>query len=384
VNVTGRLRFGRRSVGAPTVVFVDDLRWDAFTQLSVRLRREGVRTVRLTTETSVWSRVSSWLLYDRHEQLGPGDDEAVVARVLRAERVVDLQFVETLSELVRSGLSLLDEPVARAVERRLTMMDKLSAASELSTGGVSTPEVLLASTTTPSEAIATFGLPVVAKRRVGCGGDSVVIARSHEELEAAAAAHDSSDRFYERFVDGVKLNYAAVVSDAGIEQELAYRVSRWRQPAGTATEVITIDDAQLLEVGRQALKTSGCQGLINLDVMRDREGRDWVLDFNARAFGGGANFLVVGLDVAEGYLRSLSLRAAPPSRSSPPTGVRIAIFPTSLSDDRNQGSFVRMAAAFLRESLPYLRTLGVRYWASELLRAPDVAASRRRSRSQTP
>jgi len=262
------------------------------------------------------------------------------------------------------------------------MTDKFVAAQRFEEAGVRTPSVRPASATTPEAIVEEWGLPVVAKRRVGCGGDNVVIARDPAALAAAAAgwADDEAARYYERFVEGEKLNYAAAVGPSGIEQELAYRVSRWRMPAGTATEVETIEDPALVDLGRRAVAAAGCSGLVNLDVMRDADGTPWLIDFNARAFGGGPNFLVVGLDVTDGYLCGLGLRDEPPSMRTPPVGVRIAIFPTSLSDDRHRGSVLRMGLAFLRESWPYLRWMGLRYWCSELLRFPDVAASKRRAR----
>jgi hypothetical protein len=228
---------------------------------------------------------------------------------------------------------------------------------------------------------------MVLKRRVGCGGDSVSIAHTVASATDAAAHWDGDDdsHYYEAYVDGEKLNYAAAVSSRGIEQELTYRVSRWVQPVGTATEIETIDDPDLVALGRRAIEASGCTGLMNLDVIRDDDGRCWLIDFNARAFGGGANFLTVGLDVSEGYLAALGHRAEPPARRSVAAASRIDVFPTSLRDPRNKGSMLRMAGAFLGESMPNLRALGARYWLSEALRAPDAAAAtrrRRRSRSR--
>jgi biotin carboxylase len=288
---------------------------------------------------------------------------------------------------VRDVLGLLDDDVARQVGRRLAVMDKLAASRLFDGAGVRTPPVVSASeAASPGAAAATLGLPMVLKRRVGCGGDSVSITHTvASAIEAAARWDDDHDHYYEAYVDGEKLNYAAAVSARGIEQELTYRVSRWVQPVGTATEIETIDDPDLVALGRRAIEASGCTGLMNLDVIRDDDGRCWLIDFNARAFGGGANFLTVGLDVSEGYLAALGHRAEPPARRSVAAASRIDVFPTSLRDPRNKGSMLRMAGAFLGESMPYLRALGARYWLSEALRAPEAAAAnhrRRRSRSR--
>lgn len=375
----------RRGVGSPAVVFLDDLRWDAFTQLAPRLRRAGIRTIRITTETHGRSRLTSRLLFDRWAVLDPDGDDHDLRRILAEERVVDLQFVETLSDLVRRNLGALAPEVAQRVRTRLEIMDKFAAARTFAAAGVRTPEVLDATSTSPEAAAEELGLPTVAKKRIGCGGDNVVIAADLDALRTASSSWggDASERYYERFVRGDKLNYAAVKSSSRIEQELAYRVSRWMQPVGTATEIETIDEPGLVAFGRRAVEVSGCTGLMNLDVIRDANGAYWLIDFNARAFGGGANFLTVGVDVSEGYLVSLGYRQDPPGSRTAPAQSRIDVFPTSLGDPRNGGSVVRMALAFLGDSLPYLRRLGVRYWLSELLRAPDAAAASRRWRGAT-
>ncbi len=188
---------------------------------------------------------------------------------------------------------------------------------------------------------------------------------------------DTEDLFYEQYVDGTKLDYAAVVSPIGIEQELAYKVTRWRQPAGRASEVETIDDPQLVAFGRRALDVVGCTGLVNMDVIRDQQGVDWLIDFNARAFGGSGSFLAADIDTSEGYLRAIGLRTRPPTRTSPTSGVRILVFPTCLDDVIDTGSIPRTVLAFTRYSARYLRWLGLRYWLSEaFLTADSLRVSR--------
>ncbi len=61
-----------------------------------------------------------------------------------------------------------------------------------------------------------------------------------------------------------------------------------------------------------------------------------------------------------------------PSRTSPISGVRIRVFPTCLDDLIGSGSIVRTTLAFVRDSWPYLRWLGFRYWLSEALLAADA------------
>ena len=270
------------------------------------------------------------------------------------------------------------------MRRRLTVVDKFVAAELFNDAGVRTPPVKLAAETSPTEAAEQFGFPVVVKQKVGYGGERVGITHDLGALKVAATSWDATPEslFYERFIDGTKLNYAAIVSPSGIEQELTYRVTKWQMPVGRASEVETIDDPQLVTFGRQALGVVGCTGLVNMDVIRDAQGLDWLIDFNARAFGGSGSFRAAGIDMSQGYLRDIGQRAAPPARTSPITGVRIRVFPTCLDDLIKSGSIVRTALAYVRDSWPYLRWMGFRYWLSEALLAADgVRVARQRAKN---
>jgi len=374
----------RRPQGTPSVIFLDDCRWNAFHQLAPLLRRAGVRTIRVSTESRVKTRVASRLLFDRYAILPDESDVGAFREILAGEDVVDIQFAESLGDLVAKSADLLQPDVAEQVGRRISVVDKFVAAGMLAAAGVRTPEVVPVADATPAEMAERFGFPIVVKERVGYGGERVSIVGDLEALVAATSGwgRGTGDLFYEQYVDGTKLNYAAVVSSTGIEQELAYQVTRWRQPVGRASEVETIDDAQLVAFGRRALDVVGCKGLVNMDVIRDVNGVDWLIDFNARAFGGSGNFLAAGIDTSEGYLRAIGLRAAAPKRTKPVVGIRIRVFPTSLEDVIDSGSIPRTVLAFARDSSPYIRWLGVRYWLSEaFLTADSLRLSRKEARA---
>ncbi len=362
-------RRGRRRPGTPCVVFIDDSRWAAFHQLAPLLGRAGVRTVRVGTGRQTASRAASLLVYDRYEVLADPADAAGLGAILAGERVVDIQFVETLGDIVRANLGALDSWVAERVRRRLDMQDKFRAAHIFGDAGVRTPSVVPVTEVSPEDIVARFGFPLAVKERVGSAGANVVIASDLDALIAAARPLDdgADNRYYEEYVDGEKLNYAAAVSAAGVEQELAYRVMRWRVPVGTASEVRTLSDPQLDAFGRRAIAVAGCTGLVNIDVIRDRDGRDWLIDFNARAFGGAVCFRWADMDISEGYLRAIGQRAAAPARATAVVDVQFPVFPTCLGEAVRSGSRTRAAAAFLRASWPYLRWVGIRYWVSEAL-----------------
>jgi hypothetical protein len=383
----------RRPRGTPSVVFLDDCRWNAFHQLAPRLRRAGVRTIRLSTEGRRKTRVASWLLFDRYVIVSDESNPEALREILASENVVDIQFAESLGQLVRDNCDLLSPDVAEQVGRRLAVLDKLEASRLLSAAGVRTPAVVKVADGSPGEVAEQFGFPVVVKESVGYGGERVRIAHDIDELVAAASALDSGSYtvFYEQYVDGTKLDYAAVVGRAGIEQEIAYRVKRWREPVGGAIEVETIEDPELTGFARRALEVVGCTGLVNMDIIRDKNGSDWLIDFNARAFGGAGSFVVAGVDTTEGYLRAIGQRTTLPAGKRPAAGVRRRVFPTCLEDVIDSGSIVGTAVAFLRESFPYLRWLGFRYWLSEALLTADAvrlsrkeAATRSRSAPKAP
>jgi len=363
----------RRPLGTPCVVFLDDCRWNAFHQLAPKLRRAGVRTMRVSTDRHRMTRIASWLLFDRYVILSESN-AGVLREILASENVVDIQFAESLGHLVRESAALLRADVAEQVGRRLTVLDKFEASRLFFAAGVRTPAAVRVIDASPHEIADRFGFPVVVKESVGYGGGRVSITHNIDDLVAAALGWGGEPRgiFYEQYVDGTKLDYAAAVSSAAIEQELAYRVTRWREPAGGASEVETIEGPRLIAFARKALEVVGCTGLVNMDIIRDNDGLDWLIDFNARAFGGSASFLATGIDTSEGYLRVIGQRTTPPACPSPTVGVRVQVFPTCLEDVIDSGNIARTALAFARESIPYLRWLGFRYWLSEALSTADA------------
>jgi hypothetical protein len=315
------------------------------------------------------SGILSLLLYDAHRTLHDSSDGRPLRQLLAAECPVDLQFVETLAPMVHKSLDLLPPALAEQVQRRLAVMDKFDASRVFIAAGIRTPSLASLVEVSTEEIALRFGYPIVVKAKLGCGGTEVTIARDLEALTTAIheLAGEPERYFYQRFVDGEKFNYAAVVSADGIEEEFTYRVTHSTQPGGMATDIETINDPALLEFGRRVLDAAGCSGFVDLDVIRDASRQDWLIDFNARAFGGSANFLSAGVDTSQGYLKAIGLRAASPTRTVPPPGVAIKVFPTCLEEVARSGSIAGTTCAFLRVSWPYLRWLGFRYWLSEVL-----------------
>jgi hypothetical protein len=315
------------------------------------------------------TRISSRLLYDRFVAARDETDLDALQTVLTTENVVDIQFPEALGEMVRSCLGSVSAEVSKRIAVRLAATDKFAMSRIFQSSGVRTPPVLAVTEVSCEEAATRFGYPIVLKCRIGSGGADVSLHSDLESLRHAVADSDPATdlRYYEKFIDGEKLNYAAAVSKDEIEQELAYRVTNWLPPLGIATDVETIDDERLLETGRHAIRVSGCLGLMNIDVMRDSAGLDWLIDFNPRVFGGCAAFIASGINLSEGYLRTIDARLTPPVSRSARPGMTIRNFPTSLTSVISSGHLVSAMVEFCRGAIPYLGWLGPRYCVSEAL-----------------
>jgi len=360
------------------VVFLDDWKWHAFHQLAPPLRRAGIRTIRISTADLRRTHVGSRLLFDDYAILPKQHQRENLLQILDGEAVVDIQFSESLASLVHEISGSLRPALAEHLRRRLFFMNKSSASRVFAQAGLRTPAGLVLKGTSPQQVAAEIGFPLVVKPMVGCGGAGVVIVNDDAELRAAMSAAEHPEvLFCEKFIVGTKLDYGASVSASGIEQEITYRVSQWQPPAGRATEIETIDDPQLRAFGRSIVAVAGCTGLVNMDVIRDNDGLDWLIDFNPRVFGSSGALRAAGMDISEGYLKALGGRSDPPRSSEAPPGVRIEVFPTNLEQFVDEGSIARAASAFLRESWPYLRWLGWRYWLSEaLVTAMSISSSR--------
>ncbi len=325
----------------------------------------------------------SSLLFDRHAVVASERLVETLEEVLRSENVIDVQFVEALSGPIGASLGFMESELADRVEVRLAAMDKMVLSRRFNASGIRVPAILPMSDVSPETLAETLGFPVVLKARVGSSGDQISIVRDLRTLNRMVATWEEPDQyFYEQYIDGQKYNYGAAVGAAGIEQELTYRVSAWRRPTGSASQIETVSDPPLAALGRRALDVVGCSGLVNIDIIRDRTGVDWLIDFNARAFGGSASFLCAGLDISEGYLRAIGQTTSPPVRRIAPAGVSILIFPTCLGEVIASGSMALSAVAFWRESRRYLRWLGPRYWLVEaLVTVYQVADAAREARS---
>lgn len=356
-----------KDVRPATVVFVDDGRMATFYQFATRLGRLGMRVVRITTKRDAASMMASRLVFDRCVAL----PEECIAEALRSEfskeNVIDVQFAETLKELVSSGLSSLDPSVSRMVQRRIEVMDKEYAGDMISSAGVATPPHALFSEMDAREFAARYGFPVVIKDRTGYGGLNVKIVKSSEELDVVAANYRGLESAYlEKYIEGDKVNFGAVLGSDGVILGLCYKTHDWVRPFGPSSEIEVYEDSILYEAGRKAVEAVGVPGLVNVNFMRDAQGALWAIDLNARVFGGIATFLACGVDLTAGYSIAIGIKPAVQAKSTVKY-IRTKVFPSSLAELVQQGRIVPLMKEFAIEAVPYWRWLGPRYILSETL-----------------
>jgi D-ala D-ala ligase C-terminus len=351
----------------PAVLFVDECVVVPFVQLAVMLRRAGYRTIRVTTRRS---RIESARLhrvaYDRVLRVSR-PDLARLGQILCTEQIVDVQCVEGLAVETYRGLS--DSalvPPAFAWHGRMAVLDKMALGEQLDLLGVLRPPSVAGDT--PTEVIATkLGLPVVMKPRVGSSGVGISILETFGELECAVESIvDPSAVFFERHIAGERVNYCAVVGPDGSERDMTYvTVESGPQVGSPSLRISCEQDAGLIQIGRRVAAVLPTQGLLNLDAIRDAEGRYWCHDVNLRVWGGFFAPRRTGLDLSSAYLRWLSdhTRATSPEAES-----EVRLFPGHLINAVRSGRVRGLLGSAHEDAANVRRRLGGRYVAYELSR----------------
>jgi hypothetical protein len=289
----------------PAIVFVDDVRWESFTQLAAIVRKAGFRTVRVSVGPSGWR--AERLLFDRNVMLPLPPTPEELSEILSSELVIDVHPTESLAMTTYAALDLL--PSSRHSKNwsgRARLLDKWHVAELLSELGLRTPEALLADATSPSEAVSLLSLPIVLKRRVGSSGSSVNVFNSLESLEAFVANLERpGDWLFERFVQGRSLSCASCVSEEGVDLIATYEIVKRIYVRGPSSVVEFERDPKLTASGQLLFTALNIRGLACFDVIRDEDDIDWIHDVNVRVFGGIATCQLVGFDFRSAYVRFL-------------------------------------------------------------------------------
>jgi hypothetical protein len=354
------------------VVFVDHIRWGVFTQVAAAVRRSGGRAVRVTIQPPDWrNRLIDRLAYTRAIYLDGPDALATLGSLLAEDNVVDVQFTEYIAEpLGRGDVADLPGTVGPTVAAHSALLDKFVVGELATERGVRNPAKLAADRVSLEEAIEALGLPLVVKARIGAGGDMVRIARSAADAQRALSefSPDLSDLFFEQMIDGEVVGYSAAVSGDGAMLDAAtYVVERAAGSTGAPEMIQIIDEPEVLALGRHTIEKLGLTGLVQMDIIRDGQGRAWLLDLNLRAWGSMFSTKAIGLDFAAAYLYNVGIRTEQPPQPTAQTGTTVAVFPRVVDVEIARHSAVGTVRVFLTHSFRYLRWLGFRYWSAQLM-----------------
>jgi ATP-grasp domain-containing protein len=284
-------------------------------------------------------------------------------RILEDELLVDVQCSERLAVDVYRALAHRRAPAgATGWRHRADLVDKWNVVHLLDSVGIDHPDSV-AGETPPAEAVAALGLPIVVKPRLGAYGRGVVVAHSLGELEDHLATVRPDEMLLEAFVEGTPANYCAVVGD-GAERDMTYRTLRRGSGAWSASiEIACYRDDALTEIGRKLAAALPCEGLLNVDAIRDERGRYLVHDVNLRVWGAFFASWSAGYDLTSAYLRWLGDQVRCLAGDAEQSA---RIFPdyadTLWRTERRVG-----LGAFVEQMRDYRRLLGSRYVAREVL-----------------
>ena len=354
--------------GPLTVLFVDNRNWGCFFQLEAGLRRAGYRTVRVTTGKV--SRADNALCFDRTVQLRSVDELERLPEILEGENIIDVQVVESLAVVTFGALARMPgSPHHATWARRRAAVDKLYVSDVLHRRGLHTPETVPAYLTSAEYVADVLGLPAVHKPRCGSGGTGVSIVRSLKDLrEILAGEGGTEDYFFERFVDGTPLQFSGVIANGQALLSATYQTLDRRCDNGPASNLRCIEDPALAVTGELVCRTLGIGGLVNVNVIRDSEGRDWVHDVNPRVWGSCMAFRLASLDFCDAYVAYLRGTSPMEVHRRARVGSEVTVFPAAVESSTISGATGFGMMPFARGVWPYFRWLGGKYVAYESVR----------------
>jgi ATP-grasp domain len=209
--------------------------------------------------------------------------------------------------------------------RRARAMDKAFVATRLAEAGLFAPPTVVEPLWEDGQPGGDLHLPILRKPRTGSSGDGMSILRSFEELEALMAMGPASDEyFFEQFVEGRQLQFGGVFADDGDGVVVVYETVQRQGAFGPSSEIRMIDDPALERAGREAVVALGITGMMNINVIRDADGRDWIHDVNPRVFGTFMAFRGAGVDILQAYVdwirRSSQVASSAPTPIGSPRG----------------------------------------------------------------
>jgi hypothetical protein len=353
----------------PTVVFVDDAQWECFFHLAAVLRKEGIRTVRVSVGLN--GRQGNSLLFDRHVSLLVPPTPEQLSVILSSEYVTDVQPTESLAMVTYAALDLL--PAAQRSDTwlgRPALLDKWRIASDLRNLGLHTPDTLLVELATPAGAVDKLSFPVVVKRRVSSGGLGVEIFDTLESLEDFVnRIEEPGEWIFQHFVDGQPLVCAGCVGNDGSELIASYEILKRAYARGPSIVVGVERDVSIAEDGRFLVNAAQIRGLVCFDAIRDANGVNWIHDVNPRTFAGVSMCQSVGIDFYGFYIQGLLGIGRTDLRDVEQIEQKAYLFPAGWKEAFKSGRAKSEVIFGVRWVRWYVSLLGLRYFLNLVARA---------------
>jgi hypothetical protein len=132
-----------------------------------------------------------------------------------------------------------------------------------------------------------------------------------------------------------------------------------------------VEEAGFATTGRKVVHALGLTGIMNINAIRDAQGRDWIHDVNPRAFGSFMGFRPAGVDLLQDYVDWILQGAMElaPSRcnqeASSSTEKSYPVFPAAFRSHGSTEGLVRSYWRFAKGAQPYVRWVGPHYVAYE-------------------
>ena len=364
---------GVATLRTPSVLFVDDGCWDSFFLLAAGIKKAGIRTIRITNAPR--TRGAALLLFDRTVHFEDHSDLTDLAEMVDGEHIVDVQMTEGVAAAVGQGI--LKMPETRHTKewfRRVAVMDKLFVERQLRELGLFAPAVLHGPDLEASQIIRHLGLPVVHKTRTGSAGEGVSIIATCQELEATLTErHQSDDTFFEQYIEGRQLQFGGIFGYGDGDAVVTFETLQRREALAPASQIRLVDEQGFAATGRKVVKALGLTGIMNINAIRDAEGRDWIHDVNPRAFGSFMGFRPAGVDLLAVYIDWILNGAMEPTpeggrperplcdeRTHGATEDSYPVFPAAFRSHADDEGLVRSSWRFAKGAYPYVRWVGAR------------------------
>ncbi|RUM94940.1 MAG: D-alanine--D-alanine ligase [Thiothrix sp.] len=195
--------------------------------------------------------------------------------------------------VIQGLLELLELPyTGSGVMASALSMDKIMTKRVWHAGGLATPDFMtLTAESNWAAVVQSLGLPLVVKP--ACEGSSIGITRVDDASQMAeawaTAAKGGSEVLAEQWIEGEEYT-VAILNDVALpairletphafydfDAKYAANDTHYYCPCGLAAE----EEATLQSLSKRAFDILGAKGWGRIDLMRDSDGKDWLIELN--------------------------------------------------------------------------------------------------------